>query len=249
MPEQRIALVTGANKGIGMAIARGLAERGLTVLVGSRTLENGIAAAESIGASAHALQLDVTDAASIAAAAERIRAEFGGLDVLINNAGVSHAGRPGMTFPEIMKINSLTTAPIEDVRAVWDTNVFGLIAVTQAMLPLLAQSSAGRIVTIGSSGGSMGENSKPDNAHRTMYGNYSSSKTAAHAATLAFALALEATNIKVNIACPGHTGTALNNFSGARTPEQGARRAIELALIGADGPTGTFSDEDGPVAW
>jgi len=249
MTDQRIALVTGANKGIGFAIAQGLASRGLTVLVGSRNLENGTAAAQSIGASAHALQLDVTDAASIAAAAERIRAEFGGLDILINNAGVSHAGRPGMTFPEIMQTNSLATAGIDDVRAVWDTNVFGLIAVTQAMLPLLSQSSAGRIVTIGSSGGSMGENSKPDNAHRSMYGNYSSSKTAAHAATLAFALTLEPTNIKVNIACPGHTGTALNNFSGARTPEQGARRAIELALIDADGPTGTFSDEDGPVAW
>lgn len=249
MTDERIALVTGANKGIGLAIAQGLAKQGLTVLVGSRRLENGIAAAESIGASAHAVQLDVTDTASIAAAAERIRAEFGRLDILINNAGVSHAGRPNMTFPEIMKTNSLASAPIDDVRAVWDTNVFGLIAVTQAMLPMLRVSPAGRIVTIGSSGGSMGENSKPDNAHRTMYGNYSSSKTAAHAATLAFALTLESTNIKVNIACPGHTGTALNNFSGARTPEQGARRAIELALIGADGPTGTFSDEDGPVAW
>jgi NAD(P)-dependent dehydrogenase (short-subunit alcohol dehydrogenase family) len=249
MEEQRVALVTGANKGIGLAIAQGLAARGLTVLVGSRNLENGIAAAQGIGSSAHAIQLDVTDAASIAAAAERIREKFGRLDVLINNAGISHAARPGMPFPEIMKTNSLVTAPIEDVRAVWDTNVFGLIAVTQAMLPLLRQSAAGRIVTIGSSGGSMGENSKPDNAHRTMYGNYSSSKSAAHAATLAFALALESTNIKVNIACPGHTGTALNNFSGARTPEQGARRAIELALIGADGPTGTFSDDTGPVAW
>lgn len=249
MTEQRVALVTGANKGIGLAIAQGLTNQGLTVLIGSRTLENGHAAARSIGASAHAIQLDVTDAASIAAAAERIRTEFGGLDVLINNAGVSHAGRPGLTFPEIMKTNSLAAATIEDIRAVWDTNVFGLIAVTQAMLPMLSQSPAGRIVTIGSSGGSMGENSKPDNAHRTMYGNYSSSKTAAHAATLAFALTLEATNIKVNIACPGHTSTALNNFSGARTPAQGARRAIELALLDADGPTGTFSDEDGPVAW
>lgn len=249
MSQQRIALVTGANKGIGLAIAQGLAKQGLTVLVGSRVLENGTAAAQSIGAAAHAIELDVTDAASIAAAAERIGTEFGGLDILINNAGVSHAGHPGMSFPDIMKTNSLASAPLQDVRAVWDTNVFGLIAVTQAMLPLLCQSPAGRIVTIGSSGGSMGENAKPDNAHRTMYGNYSSSKTAAHAATLAFALTLEATNIKVNIACPGHTGTALNNFSGARTPEQGARRAIELALIGADGPTGTFSDENGPVAW
>ena len=249
MQQQRIALVTGANKGIGLAIAKGLAAEGLIVLVGSRNLDNGIAAAQGIGPSAHAVQLDVTDPASIANASERIRKEFGRLDVLVNNAGISHAGRANMTFPDIMKLNSLTAAPMDDVRAVWETNVFGLIAVTQAMLPLLREAPAGRIVTIGSSGGSMGENSKPDNAHRTMYGNYSSSKSAAHAATLAFALALESTPIKVNIACPGHTGTALNNFSGARTPEQGARRAIELALIGDDGPTGTFSDENGPVAW
>lgn len=249
MNQNRVALVTGANKGIGLAIARGLAAQGLTVLVGSRSLDNGVAAADEIGPYAHAIQLDVTDASSIAAAAARIAREFGRLDVLINNAGISHAGRPGMSFPEIMQTNSLASASLADVRTVWETNVFGLIAVTQAMLPLLRQSDAGRIVTIGSSGGSMGENAKPDNAHRTMYGNYSSSKSAAHAATLAFALTLEPTNIKVNIACPGHTGTALNNFSGARTPEQGARRAIELALIGQDGPTGTFSDENGPVAW
>lgn len=249
MTENRVALVTGANKGIGLAIAKGLAAQGLTVLVGSRNLDNGVAAAVDIGPGAHAIQLDVTDASSIAAASERISREFGRLDILINNAGISHAGHPGMSFPEIMQTNSLTTAPLEDIRTVWDTNVFGLIAVTQAMLPLLRQSDAGRIVTIGSSGGSMGENARPDNAHRTMYGNYSSSKSAAHAATLAFALALETTHIKVNIACPGHTGTALNNFSGARSPEQGARRAIELALIGEDGPTGTFSDENGLVAW
>lgn len=249
MEAKRIALVTGANKGIGLAIAQGLAAKGLVVLVGSRVLEKGVEAAASIGPLAHAIQLDVTDAASIIAAMERIGSEFGRLDVLVNNAGVSHAGRPAMTFPEIMKTNSLTSAPLEDVRTVWDTNVFGLIAVTQAALPLLREAPAARIVTIGSSGGSLGWNSAPGNEHRRMYGNYSSSKSAAHAATLAFAFSLEDTNIKVNIACPGHTATALNNFSGARTVEQGARRAIELALLGEDGPTGTFSDENGPVAW
>ena len=249
MEAKRIALVTGANKGIGLAIAQGLAAKGLVVLVGSRVLEKGVEAASGIGPLAHAIQLDVTDAASIIAAMERIGSEFGRLDVLVNNAGVSHAGRPAMTFPEIMKTNSLTSAPLEDVRTVWDTNVFGLIAVTQAALPLLREAPAARIVTIGSSGGSLGWNSAPGNEHRRMYGNYSSSKSAAHAATLAFAFSLEDTNIKVNIACPGHTATALNNFSGARTVEQGARRAIELALLGEDGPTGTFSDENGPVAW
>lgn len=217
MNEQRVALVTGANTGIGLAIARGLAAEGLTVLVGSRSLDKGRVAAQGIEGSAHEIQLDVTDAKSIEAAAHHIRTEFGRLDILINNAGVSHAGHPGMSFGDITKTNSLAVASMDDIRAVWNTSVFGLIAVTHAMLPLLLESDAGRIVTIGSSGGSMGENARPENAHRSMYGNYSSSKTAAHAATLAFALTLESTNIKVNIACPGHTGTALNNFSGAHT--------------------------------
>ncbi len=102
---------------------------------------------------------------------------------------------------------------------------------------------------MGSTGGSLAWNSDPANTHRAMFGNYSTSKSAAHAVSLAFAFALEQEGIKVNIACPGHTATALNNFSGARSVEQGAREAIRLALIGADGPTGTFSDDAGPVAW
>ena len=249
MQDKPVALVTGANQGIGLQIAKDLAGHGLTVLVGSRNPERGETAAKSIGADAHALQLDVTDQASIAAAAARIRSEFGRLDVLVNNAGVSHAGRPGRTFEDIMRTNSLTSAPLEDVRTVWETNVFGVIAVTQAMLPLLREAPAARIVTVGSTGGSMTWNSNPDNPHRAMFGNYSASKSAAHAVTLAFAFALESEGIKVNLACPGHTATALNNFSGARSVERGARRAVQLALLGADGPTGTFSDEDGPVAW
>ncbi len=249
MQNKTVALVTGANKGIGLEIAKGLASHGLTVLVGSRNLENAEAAAKSIGAQAHAVQIDVTDQTSITVAAERIQREFGRLDVLVNNAGISHANRPGMTFADVMQTNMLTAAPMEDVRKVWETNVFGVIAVTQAMLPLLRDAPAGRIVNIGSTGGSLAWNSNPDNSHRAMFGNYSASKSAAHAITLAFALALESTNIKVNIACPGHTSTALNNFSGARSAEQGARRAVQLALLDANGPSGTFSDEDGPVAW
>jgi NAD(P)-dependent dehydrogenase (short-subunit alcohol dehydrogenase family) len=249
MKNKPVALVTGANKGIGLEIAKGLAAHGFDVLVGSRNLVSGEAAAKSIGAQAHALQLDVTDSASIAFAVERIHAEFGRLDVLVNNAGISHAGRPAKTFEDIMQTNSLVSAPLEDVRKVWDTNVFGVIAVTQAMLPLLREAPAARIVNMGSTGGSLAWNSAPDNSHRAMFGNYSASKSAAHAVALAFAFSLESTSIKVNIACPGHTATALNNFSGARTAEQGAREAIRLALLDADGPTGTFSDEAGTVAW
>lgn len=245
----KIALITGANQGIGLQIAKDLAQHGLTVLIGSRDLAKGEVAAQTIEGDAHAIQLDVTDAASINAAAERIRAEFGRLDVLMNNAGISHAGRTEVTFENIGEINSLVTAPLDDVRAVFETNVFGVIAVTQAMLPLLRESPAGRIVLTASSGGSLTLNSNPDNPHRTMFGNYSVSKAAAHAVMLAFAIPLEGTNIKVNAACPGFTSTALNNFRGTRSLQEGAREPVRLALLGPDGPTGTFSDEDGPVAW
>lgn len=247
MQDRHVALVTGGNKGIGLQIAKDLSGHGFTVLVGSRNLEHGETAAKSIGADARALQLDVTDRASIAAAAERIRNELGRLDVLVNNAGVSHAGG---SFPEGgAQSGLLTVAPLDDVRAVFETNVFGVIAVTQAMLPLLREAPAGRIVNLGSTGGSLAWNSNPANPHRAMFGNYSASKSAAHAVALAFAFALESTNIKVNLACPGHTATALNNFSGARTVEQAARHAVQLALLDQSGPTGTFSDENGPVAW
>ncbi len=250
MQNKPVALITGANKGIGLQIAKGLAENGFTVLIGSRNLENGEVASKSIGSDAHALQLDVTDQESIAAATDRIRNEFGRLDVLVNNAGISHAGKPNDPFPsEGPASGLLTVASLEDIRSVYETNVFGVIAVTQAMLPLLREAPAARIVNMGSTGGSLSWNSIPENDHRAIFGVYSASKSAVHAVTLAFAFALESTNIKVNAACPGHTSTALNNYSGARSVEQGASEAIRLAMIGADGPTGTFSDEDGPIAW
>lgn len=250
MQNKSVALVTGANKGIGLQIATDLAAQGLTVLIGSRDLKKGENAAKSIGPNVHALQLDVTDQASIIAAAERIQREFSRLDVLVNNAGISHVPEPDGSFPKGgAQSGLLSVAPLDDVRKVWETNVFGVIAVTQAMLPLLRKAPAARIVNLGSTGGSLAWNSDPENSHRAMFGNYSASKSAAHAVTLAFAFALESTNIKVNIACPGHTATALNAFSGTRNVKQGASEAVRLALIGADGPTGTFSDEDGLVAW
>jgi NAD(P)-dependent dehydrogenase (short-subunit alcohol dehydrogenase family) len=248
MAEDRVALVTGANQGIGLQIARELVAKGLTVLVGARDLNKGEAAAQEIGEGAHAIQIDVTDQASIDAAASRIRAEFGRLDVLMNNAGISRA-KPNQSFGEAVKTNLLIDAPLDAVRTVFETNVFGVIAVTQAMLPLLREAPAGRIVITGSSGASLTLNSDPSNDHRRMFGNYSVSKTAAHAVMLAFALALEDTNIKVNAACPGFTSTALNNFNGTRSLEEGAREPVRLALIGDDGPTGTFSDENGRVPW
>jgi len=249
MNSKPVALVTGANKGIGLQIAKDLASHGFTVLVGSRNLEHGEKAAKIVGADARALQLDVTNQASIAAAAERIRNELGRLDVLVNNAGVSHAGKPGRSLQEIAKSARPSVASLDEVRAVFETNVFGVIAVTQAMLPLLREAPAGRIVNVSSNSGSLTWNSDPKNPHRAMFGTYSSSKTALNAITLAFAFDLESTGIKVNAACPGFTATDLNNFQGTRTVEQAAREPVRLALLDANGPTGTFSSEDGPLPW
>jgi NAD(P)-dependent dehydrogenase (short-subunit alcohol dehydrogenase family) len=196
------------------------------VLVGSRNLERGQTAAKSVGADARAVQLDVTNQASIAAAAKRIRSEFARLDVLVNNAGVARSrwGRPSV-------------ASLDEVRAVFETNVFGVIAVTQAMLPLLRDAPAARIVNVSSASGSLTMNADPNNPRRAMFGAvYSPSKTALNAITLAaFALELEQTPIKVRAAAPGFTATDLNNFEGTRTVQQAAREPVRLALLGRDG--------------
>jgi NAD(P)-dependent dehydrogenase (short-subunit alcohol dehydrogenase family) len=249
MHDTPVALVTGANKGIGLQIAKDLAAHGLTVLVGSRSLENGETAANSIEGDAHAVQLDVTDQASITAAAERIRSAYGRLDVLVNNAGISHAPAPDRSLEDIVQAGRLSIASVDEIHTVFETNVFGVIAVTQAMLPLLQEAPAARVVNVGSSGGSLTLHSDPTNPHRSMFGTYSVSKAAANAVTVAFAADLEAAGIKVNAACPGFTGTDLNFFRGTRTVQQAAREPVRLALIEADGPTGTFSNEDGPIPW
>ena len=249
MQDKPVALVTGANQGIGLQIARELAANGYTVLVGSRNLERGEEAAKSIGADARALQLDVTDQASIAAAAERIRIELGRLDLLVNNAAISHAGRPGRSLAEILQSSRASVASLDEVRAVFETNVFGVIAVTQAMLPFLREAPAGRIVNVTSGVGSLTLNADPSYPYRSGFGVvYAASKTALNAITLSFAIELESTNIKVNAAGPGFTATALNNFEGIETVEQGARNPVRVALD-VNGPTGTFTSADGPLPW
>ena len=251
MKDKPVALVTGANQGIGLQIAKDLAAKNFTVLVGSRNLERGEAAAKEVGPDARALQFDVTDSPSVAAAAERVRKEFGRLDVLVNNAAVSNTRMPpGMSVEEYSQSTRASVVSLDEVRAVFETNVFGVLAVTQAMLPLLREAPAARIVNVSSGVGSLTRNSDPAYAYRSIFGPvYPASKTALNAITLAMAIELESTGIKVNAACPGYTKTNLNNYTGTRTVEEGAREPVRLALLGPDGPRGTFSNEEGPLPW
>jgi NAD(P)-dependent dehydrogenase (short-subunit alcohol dehydrogenase family) len=246
MQDKPVALVTGANKGIGLQIAKDLAAHGFTVLVGSRNLEDGGDGREERRSGCPRHPARRHKQVSIATAAERIRNEFGRLDVLVNNAGISHAGKPGRSLQEIAKSGRLSVASLDEVRAVFETNVFGVIAVTQAMLPLLREAPAARIVNVSSSSGSLTMNSDPTNPHRAMFGAYSSSKTALNAITVAFASDLESAGIKVNAACPGFTSTDLNNFQGTRAVQQAAREPVRLALLDANGPTGTSRTRTAP---
>ena len=251
MPAERIALVTGANQGVGFQVAKELAAAGVSVYVGSRDLARGEAAAAEIGAGATALQIDVTDLASIAAAADRIRAEHGRLDLLVSNAGISNT-RTGTQTPEQMAASSTaSTASLDEVRAIWDVNVFGVLAVYQAMLPLLRDSSDARIVNVSSGVGSLGSTADPTFPYRTMYGpGYAASKTAENAMTMAMMIELEGTGIKINLVSPGFTSTALNNFAGTDSLEDGSREVVRVALLGPDGPTGTFTRwEDETIPW
>ena len=237
MHEKKVALITGANKGIGHAIACELAARGFTVLVGARDASRGQAAARRIAGDARPIALDVTRADSIAAAAARIRREFARLDVLINNAAIATSAKP-------------SEANLADVRAVFETNVFGVIAVTQALLPLLCKAPAGRIVNVSSRIGSLSAITDPAFPMRGIGGvAYGPSKTALNAVTIAFAHELQGTPVKVNVACPGYTATDLNGHSGPRTASEAAQEPVRLALLGPDGPSGTFSNDAGSIPW
>jgi NAD(P)-dependent dehydrogenase (short-subunit alcohol dehydrogenase family) len=227
-----IALITGANKGIGFQTARLLGARGMTVLAGARDETRGREAERALrdgGADARFVQLDVTGSTSVTRAAEWVEAEFGRLDVLVNNAGISR--REGSGPP------SQTT--LAALRAVYETNVFGVVAVTNAMLPLLRRAPAARIVNVSSELGSITAMSAPGSPMAGMASiPYPSSKTALNMVTVMYATELRDTPIKVNAANPGYCATDLNGNSGFRTAEQGAEVSVHLATLPGDGPTG-----------
>ncbi|QHC21494.1 SDR family oxidoreductase [Streptomyces sp. GS7] len=239
--EQATALVTGANKGIGYEVAAGLGALGWSVGVGARNddrREAAVAKLRAAGVDAFGVPLDVTDDASVTAAAELIADRAGRLDVLVNNAGITGSA-PQMP----------TTVDVAAVRAAVETNVIGVIRVTNAMLPLLRRSASPRIVNISSSVGSLTLQTTPGAETGPIAVAYAPSKTFLNAVTVQYAKELRDTNILINAACPGYCATDLNGFRGVRTPEQGAAIAVRLATLPDDGPTGGFFDDAGEVPW
>jgi NAD(P)-dependent dehydrogenase (short-subunit alcohol dehydrogenase family) len=237
----QIILITGANKGLGFETARTLGRDGATVLLGARSTELGEKAAATLrgeGMDARFVRLDVTDQDSVAAAAELVEREHGRLDVLVNNAGITttslDAPPPSAIAPDL-------------VRTAFETNVFGVIAVINAMLPLLLRSPAGRIVNVSSSLASLTLLSDPASIHPNLL-PYNTSKSALNAVTVAYARELADTPVTVRAVCPGFCATDLNDYAGHRSPDQGAAVIAGAAQTGADGP-GVFIDEDGLVPW
>ncbi|MEV1026423.1 SDR family oxidoreductase [Streptomyces sp. NPDC050264] len=239
---EKIALITGANKGIGLAAARQLGERGIVVVLGARDEVLGKQAADALaadGIAATPVRLDVRDEDSVAEAARTVEQRYGRLDILVNNAGVA---------------GSFTGAPSEataaDLREVYETNVLGVVTVTCAMLPLLRRAPAGRIVNLSSHVGSLALHSDPQSplAGVNMIA-YQTSKTALNALTLAYAKELRTTPIKVNAALPGVVATDINHHRGPRTPAEGAGIVVRLALLDDSGPSGQCLADEGPVPW
>ncbi len=248
---RKTVLITGANKGIGRAAAEGLAALGMTVLVGardSRRGEDAAAALRDAGGDAYAVTLDVTDPAIVQEAATQIGERFGHLDVLINNAGITGSGQ---VAPSDAVDQVPSTVDLDMVRAVFETNVFGVITVTNAMLPLLRRSPAPRIVNVSSVAGSLTLTSDPEGPFAALLPSaaYSPSKSALNALTVQYANELRKDGVLVNLADPGYVDTDLNHHTGFLTPAQGAAIVVRLATLDADGPTAGFFGENGPMPW
>lgn len=232
--------MTGADRGIGFATARELGARGYTVLLGARDGQKGMQAEELMtaeGIAARSIRLDVTDQESIDAAAALVDRDYGSLDILVNNAGIFLDGE---LSPSQVEVSIL--------KRTFDTNFFGMFAVTRTLLPLLAQSSAGRIVNVTSSLGSMALQGASDSQSRVAL-SYVCSKSAVNMMTILLAKELRGTKIKINAACPGYTATDLNGFKGKRSVQQASVIIVRLATLDEAGPTGGYFNEDGPIPW
>jgi NAD(P)-dependent dehydrogenase (short-subunit alcohol dehydrogenase family) len=233
MTRKKTALITGANRGIGLEIARQLGRRDLTVLIGARNASGGSAAAAALaaeGLAAHFVPLDITDAASVGQAAATVRREFGVLDILVNNAAINSAEG---------QLPSAISAPL--LQELMQANFMAHVAVTQAFLPLLRESPAGRIVNMSSSLGSVTVMNEPQHVNvRRNYLGYSASKAALNMFTVLLAKELKDTPIKVNSADPGWTQTDMGGKDARYTPGEGARVAVWLACLDESGPTGGF---------
>jgi NAD(P)-dependent dehydrogenase (short-subunit alcohol dehydrogenase family) len=236
MANQKIALVTGSNKGIGFEIVRGLLQAGCRVYLGAREAAKGQQAVAELAAEGDVrfLEVNLASQTTLAAAVAHLQREEGHLDILVNNAGINVPGD-----------GSPVNADVRSVEQALQTNFLGTLAVTQAFLPLVKQATAGRIVNVSSPLGSLTIVGQHDWA---LLG-YSASKAALNMLTVQLAFELRDTGIKVNSAAPGYTATDLNGFEGSDTPAQGAAEAIRLALLPADGPTGTMSSSEGILPW
>ena len=239
MENTRVALVTGGNKGIGLEIARQLAQAGVHVIIGARDADRGRTAVEDLasdGLVAQTVRLDLDDQPSIAKATAEIEAEHGHLDILVNNAGI-------FDFTDATP----SKASIEAVRRVMEVNFIGALAVTQAMLPLLRKAPTGRIVNLSSSLGSLTLNGDPSSPYYSQqYIGYNASKAALNMLTVELSEELRGTEIRVNSVSPGFVKTDLTGY-GTMTPEEGARLPVQYAL-GGDA-TGGFFEPDGVTPW
>ena len=239
---EKIALITGANKGIGKEIARQLGKKGFKVLLGSRDEARGEAAAKELkadGVDAEVIQLEVSEQASIDKAIKSIEQKYGHLDALVNNAGIL-----------LDRSTEFTEASADDFEKTMQTNVYGPLRLMQAATPLLEKSKAPRIVNVSSSLGSLSKSSDPASGFSEfLFAGYNCSKAALNMLTIVSAASLGKKGIKVNSICPGYVATDINDNKGFRTVEQGAAIAVKMACLDDNGPTGGYFNDEGSIPW
>ncbi len=235
----KLALVSGANRGIGLAISTSLAQKGVQVFLGCRDLANGQAACNALkdqGLNVTPVQLDTTNQTSVSELVAYIENAFGWLDILVNNAGIALDDHQDLS-------------PTERMAQTFDVNVTGLVRLTEAMVPLLAKSEDARIVNVSSVLASFGQRQNPDWIYKDIYmPTYAATKAAVNSLTLSYARQLAEFGIKVNAICPGLTATAATNYQG-RPVEDAAVIAVDMALLDVGTATGTFCNDEGELPW